>query len=162
MAGIKISFSPLALWISCFDELYIELLKAAPLLWSLYIEYGLFMMQHVRICPQINVKWEHVLQMYMMINTFTSLLFTVVWAFQLLFFYCPNSSPDHLLSPSCRVPIACSKANWAESASWQFIRRHPSPQKKSDSNLKTCTRVAIPEWRPSGCESWLQKNSWPT
>ena len=104
---------------------------------------------------------EHVMSLckrrHVMINTFTLPLFTIVWAFQLLFSYCPISSPDHLLSPSCRALIACSKANWAESASWQFIRRH-LPEKKLDSNLKTCTRAAIPEWRPSGCESWQQKN----
>ena len=81
-------------------------------------------------------------------------MFTVVWAFQLLFSYCPISQTDHLLSPSCRALIACSKANWAESANWQFIRRRAPPKKEiwlQSQNLRSRGYPWVPPVR-----TWIQ------
>ena len=81
-------------------------------------------------------------------------MFTVVWAFQLLFSYCPISPTDHLLSPSCRALIACSKANWAESANWQFIRRRAPPKKEIGLQSQNLRSRGYP-WVPP-VRTWIQ------
>ena len=151
MAGIKISFSSLPLWISCFDELNIEPLKAT------YFDRCTLSLSFLWCNSwgcDLKYMWSESMYCNVMMNTFTlpPCVFAVVWSFQLLFFYCPISSPDHLLSPSCRSRVQrLIGPNLPAGNSLEGIS--PPPQKKSDSNLKTCTRVAIPEWRTSGCES---------